>query len=333
MQTVKCEYCGKEYEKYSKYVDYNIREGLKFYCSRKCVGLSKNKKHDFECFTCGIKIKVKHSEFKKSKSKKFFCSSSCAAKINSKRKHTTEQNLKIKKILLEKYSDKRITKKCLICGKEFKSLSCRKRKVCSRACRHTFMFGTVPYDFQYSKEDVLKLIKNLIEKQGYIPSSKITERRLVHGAKKYFGSWNKAIKELGFKPNSQKYVKRKTRCLDGHISDSISEMTVDNWLYAHGIEHEKNKKYPEGQLTCDFYLPDYDIWIEYFGLFGNQEYQKTIERKKIVCEKHNLKLIEIYPNDIYPKSKLNDVLSFCVSTSSAEIGDTGHPQKVVAEMP
>ena len=49
--------------------------------------------------------------------------------------------------------------------------------------------------------------------------------------------------------------------------------------------------------------------MEYFGLANDSpRYDRAIRKKKGLCRKHKLRLIEIYPQDIYPKEYLNDKL-------------------------
>ena len=74
---------------------------------------------------------------------------------------------------------------------------------------------------------MIKWINDFVVNNGYVPTSKMN-RRMNRLAIQNYGSWNNAIKELGYEPHSQKYKKGCFRCKDGHIADSISEMMVDN---------------------------------------------------------------------------------------------------------
>jgi cell division protein FtsI/penicillin-binding protein 2 len=65
------------------------------------------------------------------------------------------------------------------------------------------------------------------------------------------------------------------RCLDGHCVRSKSEREIDNYLYQNKIWHIYEYKY-EHPITkdtayTDFYLPEYNLFIEYFGL-SSEEY-------------------------------------------------------------
>jgi len=76
------------------------------------------------------------------------------------------------------------------------------------------------------------------------------------------------------------------------------------------IKHERFKPYPEGRFLCDFYLPDMCLWLEFFGLAGqNKEYDKKILHKRMLAKKHGLVLAEVYPKDLYPVFNMELVLN------------------------
>lgn len=123
---------------------------------------------------------------------------------------------------------------------------------------------------------------------------------LASSCRKYFGSWNKAMLAAGIVPNTQNLLRKRIRCTDGHLADSLSERILDDCLYKHGIQHERHKRYPEGKYTCDFYLPELNLWVEYFGLFGSKGiYNKVVGRKREMAKSYGLHLVEIFPTDIY----------------------------------
>ena len=187
-----------------------------------------------------------------------------------------------------------LQKECSFCKKEF--LVRNPRQVfCSKECKENF-YG--------KKDDLIKWVNNFVVKNGYVPTSKMN-RRMTRLARQNYGSWNNMIKELGYKPHSQKYKKGCFRCKDGHIADSISEMIVDNWLFENDIKHERRKKYPNSKKDCDFYLVDKDIWVEYFGLLNESDvYDKNVIKKEEIAKSHNLKLIGIKKEDLFPKINL-----------------------------
>lgn len=86
---------------------------------------------------------------------------------------------------------------------------------------------------------------------------------------------------------------RKTVGLDGEIYDSMSEAKVANWLLVNGIEYEPHKRLPApSRSICDFYLPEFDLWVEYDGLMKVRADNKLV-RKKAFYNKCGLKFLII----------------------------------------
>jgi len=81
--------------------------------------------------------------------------------------------------------------------------------------------------------------------------------------------------------------------LDGEIYDSISETKVADWFLENDIQYEPHKHLPRpSRSICDFYLPEYDLWIEYDGLMEVRADDK-LERKRAFYTKHKLKFLII----------------------------------------
>jgi predicted nuclease of restriction endonuclease-like RecB superfamily len=83
-------------------------------------------------------------------------------------------------------------------------------------------------------------------------------------------------------------------CLDGHIVKSRGELIIDNHLYRLGINHdyENTIKVRGKELKYDWYLPDFDVYIEYWGYFG-KDYIKRKKEKLELYQKGKLNLISI----------------------------------------
>lgn len=84
------------------------------------------------------------------------------------------------------------------------------------------------------------------------------------------------------------------RCADGHKARSRDEVVIDDWLTEHGIPHEREPKL-KGMR------PDWrvgDIYIEYWGMAGQQGYEARREEKLALYRKRRLKLIELLPEDV-----------------------------------
>lgn len=115
--------------------------------------------------------------------------------------------------------------------------------------------------------------------------------------RKRFGSWNNAIQLAGFKSNPVLFSKK---CIakDGHSCDSYAEKIIDDFLFNYEIKHKKNFPYLNRKMTADFAIGD--TRIEYFGLKGlNKVYDESIRIKRNICKKEKLKLIEIYPSELF----------------------------------
>lgn len=97
----------------------------------------------------------------------------------------------------------------------------------------------------------------------------------------------------------------------GERVKSAEEAQIANFLFLHGIEYEYERAYPyKSDVTRkayrpDFYLPEYDIYLEHFGINENEtcgwlspiESEKYIEDmhwKREFHKKHHTTLIETY---------------------------------------
>ncbi len=199
--------------------------------------------------------------------------------------------------------------KCDCCGKEIyrKPSTIRSNDIyCSTDC---FYKTTHPL---YTKEQLLDHIKKFFLVNNRVPTFKEFEEDTGYpnpdNYQRHFGTWNKAIVEAGFKPNNQLgYV---SAAKDGHICYSYAELTIDNYLFENGIKHIKEPRYPNSTRKADWLIGN--TYIEYFGIDTvrdnkiSKRYQAIIKEKRLLCMKNNLKLIEIYPDNL---SNLDDMLT------------------------
>jgi len=323
--SVECFFCHKIFEKEIGPYNWSIKQKWKIFCSKECRNKFFTKSKQVNCLTCGKEITITRSQEKNSKSGKFFCGHTCSAKHSNSRRILDEKSkIKTSQSLIKYYKNNVSSKKfvsnskiyyripkarvkipCMICGKIFKQHT--DEKCCSKKCGQIYQYGSLPY----TKDEMVNIVATISQELKRTPQQRECESRLLHAARKFFGSWNKAMEHCGLKPNGSKYQKTRLRCCDGHMADSISEKTVDEWLFQNEINHERNKTYlgNNRQFNCDFYLPDYDIWIEYFGLIGQvEEYDIAVQLKRQIARDNNLNLIEILPSDLYPNNKLDGFL-------------------------
>lgn len=91
----------------------------------------------------------------------------------------------------------------------------------------------------------------------------------------------------------------------GEVVQSKKEKRVADYLNSKGIkyEYEREINIDGDRMLTDFYLPDYDVYIEYWGLDKLQnddgdEYRRRKAEKIALYDKHNLKLISINEDNI-----------------------------------
>lgn len=288
---VKCAFCGKDYFRQVGRVNEAKKFGWKQYCSKECQRNAKTTKIKKICGNpnCNNLVSRTLNQFKRSKSGLIFCSQSCAATVNNKKFPKREAKMRI----------------CIKCGKDF-----RKRgrvKYCSLKCR-------IEAKQHIPKEFVLDIIKNIAQELGRVPTKR--ELKGVNSAcRKLFGSWNNAVLAAGLIPNrshdNRMYKRSNAKALDGHRCDSISELLIDNWLYQNNIPHERNVPYPGTHHKADWQIisKNQKIFVEYFGLANDSpRYDHTIKEKRGICRKYKIKLIKIYPWDLYPKRQFEKKL-------------------------
>lgn len=100
------------------------------------------------------------------------------------------------------------------------------------------------------------------------------------------------------------------QCEDGHYVRSKAEKIIDDWLYHHDIVHayEKSvymKTNPSDVVLSDFYIPKIDVYIEYWGLKNNQDYENRKRYKIYLYEQNNYKRIDLDETHI---NRIDDVL-------------------------
>jgi len=82
-----------------------------------------------------------------------------------------------------------------------------------------------------------------------------------------------------------------TRSLNGELVKSFEELEIANWLYTNGVEYEYEKSYEyptadkvHSQYKPDFYLPEYGLYIEHFGIDRNKNTAPFVSREKYLKE-------------------------------------------------
>ena len=104
---------------------------------------------------------------------------------------------------------------------------------------------------------------------------------------------------------SQRISKNKLDTFSGERVKSVEELMIANFLFLKGVNYEYEKTYPHGDhmYRPDFYLTDYDIWLEHFGIdkhgrakwlseFQEKQYLKSIHKKHAKHRLYRTKLLE-----------------------------------------
>ncbi len=100
------------------------------------------------------------------------------------------------------------------------------------------------------------------------------------------------------------------RDLTGSLLKSREEVQIANWLTLNGVRWEYERPYPydtatrfRRQYKPDFYLPDYDLYLEHFGVGADgdtrpdvdcQEYHEEMQWKRAAHAQHGTRLVETY---------------------------------------
>jgi hypothetical protein len=84
------------------------------------------------------------------------------------------------------------------------------------------------------------------------------------------------------------------RASDGHMVRSRGEAMIDALFYEQRIVHAYERLVPvEQTMYCDFFLPEYDLYIEFWGMESNPKYKARKEKKLEIYRKNQLKLVEV----------------------------------------
>ncbi len=282
MIEVKCDYCGNVFYREYRRINENITRCWRQFCSLDCQYKARTKAKEYKCANPKCNKVFKRAPHEISSSGICFCSNSCAAKINNKRR--------VEK-LPKKY--------CL--NHQCNKVISRRNKFCSNKCQ-----GIVKtISDAVNKKRIIQKIQKFYKIYQRIPMKK-EMWGIYKPARKIFGNWNKAIIGAGFKPNPVKFAK-KYIANDGHKCDSLAEKIIDDWFTARKIKHLRNVPYKETKYTADFKVDT--TLIEFFGLSGElKSYDELMRKKLTIIKERKLKLISIFPKDLFPKSRLNEIL-------------------------
>ena len=148
----------------------------------------------------------------------------------------------------------------------------------------------------------------------------------------FYGDKNKSEFEFENEEEYQTYLKSNPpTTLKGDTVKSYGEMMIANFLYINGLKYEYETPYKFDTATTeysqykpDFYLPDYDIYIEYYGIDRNGEvakyfkgkdgktasevYRDSMNWKRMVHKQNGTKCIELFAYEHFENVLLDNLV-------------------------
>lgn len=92
------------------------------------------------------------------------------------------------------------------------------------------------------------------------------------------------------------------RCDNGVYVRSLSELFIAQWLYANRITFEYERKVYFASCNqsalCDFYLPDYDVYVEFWGMEENEQYAAYKLWKEPLYRHNGYRLVSLHFEDL-----------------------------------
>ena len=169
-------------------------------------------------------------------------------------------------------------------------------------------------NFKIFDKELYQVVKSLINK--YIDQPDYFNKLIYFMSTARFN----AKDEFDFSNETeyQEYLNtNKPTTLKGEIVKSYGELEIANFLFSNNIQYEYEKEYKYDtinddyqQYYPDFYLPEYDIYIEYFGIDENnnvapyfkdkngvsasQSYNDSIKWKRKTHNENNTTMIETF---------------------------------------
>ena len=87
---------------------------------------------------------------------------------------------------------------------------------------------------------------------------------------------------------------------DGTVVQSEGERRIAEWLTARGVAYRYDAKFriiAEFQIRPDFYLPELDVYIEYWGL-DTPQYKMSMYKKQTLYQQEGKRLVSVHPQDL-----------------------------------
>lgn len=148
----------------------------------------------------------------------------------------------------------------------------------------------------------------------------------------FYGDKNKSEFEFENDEEYQMYLKSNPpTTLKGETVKSYGEVMIANFLYINGLKYEYEMPYKFDTATMeysqykpDFYLPDYDIYVEYYGIDRNGEvpkyfkdkdgktasdvYRDSMNWKRMIHKQNGTKCIELFAYEHFENILLDNLV-------------------------
>lgn len=179
-------------------------------------------------------------------------------------------------------------------------------------------------------DDLLENVINYYFKNEILNNPKLTRQFINLFSLYFYIPYTEQENELKNKDYIIDYVtlkekfykyKKNLKTLDLKKVKSYEELIIANYLFLNGINYEYEEPYQfhdkklSTLYTPDFYLPDYDIYIEHFGINKNgraphlkeneEKYLKEIKIKELKHKINNTILIKTYSYEFQDGTILN----------------------------
>lgn len=173
-------------------------------------------------------------------------------------------------------------------------------------------------------DNVKKEIDSVIEKLGRFPRTTdlkiLNKHYLLSAISFHYGGLKNVRKFMG-------YTKGIPIAKDGHYCDSFSEVIIDDFLSTNNIPHRKDLSFnlPEYNPRPDFVL-DNMILIEVLRndyrieqkFKDDIKYVNTYKKKRMAYKKAKLEVIEVFPDELINKEKLDKKLKLIAEKAKAK---------------
>jgi hypothetical protein len=99
---------------------------------------------------------------------------------------------------------------------------------------------------------------------------------------------------------TQVELQKTVEARDGTLVQSAGERRIAEWLTQHKIRYRYDAKFriiAEFQIRPDFYLPEVDVYVEYWGM-DTPQYKMSMYKKQMLYQQEGKRLVSVYPLDL-----------------------------------